>query len=124
MRLGDRWYLNAFQNHKDNVVTQRKFDERILSMLKRSGILSRFVTVAGGTVGENPVVTAIKHFGDNREVVSAKRLRILPILAVLVESADGHVMTRAILGFVFPNRRSDSTEANLLNGFGLWIRFR
>ena len=66
---------------------------------------------------EDPGVDHVGDLGHQRQVVAAEAGRVLPLVAVLVETADGHVEHAAVLGFVLPDRGLDPAEPNLVNRF-------
>ena len=64
----------------------------------------------------DPGMGLIDHFGHQRQVIPTEAGGILPLVAVLVEPTDGDVVPRSVLGFVLPDRGTDATEADLVDG--------
>ncbi len=69
------------------------------------------------TLLKYPRVGEISHFGQHRQVVTAKVRRFLPDVTILVEPADGDVVPQAGLGLVLPHASLDQSETDLVDGF-------
>lgn len=73
------------------------------------------VSVGFGGGFEDPCVALIRHFFEEWEIVPAEAGGVLPFVTVLVEPRDRHVVTTAILSFVFPDRGLDTAHADFVN---------
>lgn len=60
-------------------------------------------------------MSLVYHLGDQGQVISTETGRILPLVTILVESADRDVVAGSLLGFVFPDGRLDTSDTNLVN---------
>ena len=66
---------------------------------------------------EDARVGLIGHFRQYQQVVASEALRRLPLIAVLVEAAEGDVVPRAVDGFVSPDCSLDGADSDFSNGF-------
>lgn len=65
---------------------------------------------------KNPGVRQVDHFRQQWQVIAAKAFGLLPLLAILVKTADGDVVASSSNGLVFPNRRLDGAESDFMGG--------
>ena len=63
----------------------------------------------------------IGHFAQQQEVVATEGLGGLPLVTVLVETAEGGVETHPRFGFVPPDSGFDLAEPDFVDGFGLQV---
>ena len=57
----------------------------------------------------------VTDLGDERQIITTETGRVLPVLAVFVQTADGDVVSLAALGVVLPNGRFDASHADFVN---------
>lgn len=65
---------------------------------------------------EQPRVGNVGDLGEDKKVVDAERLGRVPAVILTVDPAEGHIMARASLGFVSPDRGFDRADPDLMNG--------
>ena len=65
---------------------------------------------------ENPVVCDVGDFHDQWKIIATETGGILPLISVLVDSTDCHIVTHAVFRGVFPHRGFDASETNFMNG--------
>ena len=75
-----------------------------------------------GGFGQNPAMGLIDHLGEQQQIVAAEALGLLPVVTVLVEPGDGHVVPGADGRLVLPDRGLDRPEADFMDGAGLGLR--
>ena len=61
------------------------------------------------TVLVNPGVGQVGHFLDQRQVIAPERRGLLPVIAILVDAGERHIVTDAPFGLVGPNTGLDPT---------------
>jgi len=66
---------------------------------------------------EDPGVSLVEDFDDERKIVPAKARGALPVVAVLVEALDGNVVTDTGRRVVSPNSGFDLSESDFVDGF-------
>ena len=71
----------------------------------------------------DPKVGQIGHLDHERQIVSTKACRVSPVVAVLVQPAERHIVTRPVLGLVLPDGCTDPAKADLANKKGWYIDF-
>lgn len=91
--------------------------------IRRERELERVVTSVGVVVSagcrvKDPRVGLVEDLADKRQVIAAETLGVFPLIAVLVEPAHGDIVARTVLGFVVPDRGTDSSHSNFVNGTG------
>src|SRR5262245_9819997 len=64
---------------------------------------------------EDPGVDLVADLGHQWQVIPTEARGILPLVAILVEPADRHVVERAGVGLVLPDRGADAAQPNLVN---------
>jgi hypothetical protein len=81
------------------------------------------VTDSSGSGGllKNPGMGLIENFGESQQVISTKTFRLLPVVAVLVETAHGDVVPGSDRGVVLPDRGFNAADSDFMDGglFGL-----
>ena len=63
----------------------------------------------------------VGYFADQQQVFSSEARAVSPVVTVFVQATDGHVVTHALVGRVFPDRCTDTAHADFLNGSLLFI---
>jgi len=69
-------------------------------------------------LGADPGVGLVRHFGQRQQVIPTETFGRGPLFAVLVEAAEGGVVTNARFRFVSPDCGLDKAEPDLVYGFG------
>ena len=105
--------LARFDNYK-----KRRFFRQALA---RVAIVLLGIAIAFLPLLIDPGVGQVGDLGDERKFLAAEAGRGLPFVAVLVEARDGHVVARAVVRFVRPDRRFDAAQADFVNGFLLRV---
>lgn len=67
---------------------------------------------------EQPRVGDIGDLGNDKKVMNAEGLGRVPAVILPVDSAESHMMARASLGFVPPDRGFDGADPDLVNRLG------
>ncbi len=67
---------------------------------------------------ENPGMSLIHDFGYERQIVTPETGRVLPIVTVLVKTADGHVVTSTVLSGILPDRSLYAAHSDFVD----WTR--
>ena len=89
--------------------------------LARVAIVLLGIAIAFLSLLIDPGVGHVGDLGNEREFLAAEAGRGLPFVAVFVEARDGHVVARAVVRFVRPDRRFDAAKADFVNGFLLRV---
>lgn len=66
---------------------------------------------------KDPAVSLVYNFSQKQKVVATERVGGLPLVAISIEAAYGHVVARAGCGFIFPDRGFDGPEPDFMRWF-------
>ena len=65
---------------------------------------------------EDPGVGLVGNLGENEQVVATETRTVLPVVTVLVDPAERHVVADAVLGIILSDRSFDAAQTNVVNG--------
>lgn len=81
--------------------------------IRRKRVLTQSVVGRGLII--NPVMSHVGDFHHQRQIIPAKTGGILPLVSVLVDAADRHIVTHAVFRGVLPDSGFDAPETNFMN---------